>query len=120
MSPTVPAVRGDDAVVLELHLVLANLRVERAEIRPRARLELVLRLVEFVLADRARVEQRLQPLDLPPSSTSRPLRAPARRLGTSHRRGLLAPDRSAPAARPARTWSPDLTKILVTCPSTCG
>ena len=56
MSPTVPGLRRDDAVELELDASLAHLGVERGETRL-GRSQRVLRLVELGLADGAGLDQ---------------------------------------------------------------
>ena len=120
MSPTTPGVGGRDPVVLQLDASFAHLRVERAEVRLRG-VEIVLRRVELVLADRAGLEQRLQPLDLALPVGARPPRAPVRcdsvlRTVAASCSGSICTQRRAGAD----LTSPDFTKIFVTRPSTCG
>jgi hypothetical protein len=82
-----PRLRGINAVVLELDLPFAQLRIER----PQAcfgRAERVLCLLELLAADGSRADQRFEPFDLPAPVGGIRFGARTRRLGALDRRPL--------------------------------
>jgi hypothetical protein len=65
MSPTMPSAGAVTRVVLQLHLILANLRRHGFELRFGG-LHIRFRLLELLAADRARIEQLLHARQLLP------------------------------------------------------
>ena len=103
-----PAVGAVTREVAQLHLLLLHLRLQRLQVRFR-RAQRRLGLLLLLLADRAGVEQLVRTLLLLPRVADRRLPSPRAPPPGSTPPPAAGADRSASAARPAATRSPDFT-----------
>ena len=99
--------------------LFTHLRVERGEARLGGP-ERVLRLLEFLPADGAGANQRLEALDLLPPVPGRPPRCRPRLASVLRTVACCLSALIWTSGVPSRTRSPDFTKMRVTSPSTSG